>query len=104
MHFSEFVNLNLRKTSATHSRCTFSSCRTPNNQLKTISRIMRFDAIKSKKIYIPAGARACSFHYTPTNWNITNEGDEKFSKNQIEEIIELLCKTELPLQSPGMLR
>lgn len=83
--------MNLKRTSATHCRCTFTNCNTPNDRLRTISEHMRFMAIKTKSIFIPAGARACEYHSYEHNWCTNNSFSSKFNSKQIEDMVRLLC-------------
>lgn len=85
--FIESIFLNYRKTIATHSRCTFPPCETPTDRLRLISRSTRFKAIKTRKLYIPEGSRACHRHFNDTNWDINSINSmEQFNQKQIEDM------------------
>lgn len=86
----EYIKLNLGRTSATHSRCTFSNCETPKNDLRTIPREIRLKAIKTKKIFFPSGTRACIHHFLENNWGVHERNEKKFNRKQIEDLISLL--------------
>lgn len=89
------MNLNFGRTSATHSRCTFANCRTPNDHLRSVSRAVRFKALKSKQIYIPPGARACAYHLQESHCNYDNNGLlANFTKEHIEDMLKLLCEAK----------
>lgn len=96
------MNLNVRRTSSSHSRCTFASCITPNDRLQNIPRSTRFKAIKTKKIYIPNGARACHYHISGDHFSADDLFLKKFTQIQIEALIDLLCDSSFNnFSAPG---
>lgn len=48
--------------------------------------------MKTKKVFIPRGAIACSMHQSINNWNINAmKRWNKFNPEKIKQMIDLLC-------------
>lgn len=101
-HLDNYV-LSIRKTNASHHRCTVRQCKIVEN-LRLISRSKRLKAMKANKVFIPCGARACNQHYSLQNWNINTQLENRFTRKQLEEMIDSLCEPKNDVfNSPGKL-
>lgn len=82
----------IQRTFANRRRCAFPGCEN-RDRLHDISRRIRFKTMKQKRIFIPNKARACDHHLHAWDTVDGNTGQlfSKFSKNQIEDMVELLC-------------
>lgn len=90
--YIEKITLKVKKATSSHHRCCVPNCRTPTHELSQIPPTVRIKAMKIKKIFIPRGSRACSWHQSSDNWNFDAfKLKNKFSTDQIEEMINLLC-------------
>lgn len=94
------IFLNIRKTNSSHRRCTIPNCGIVAN-LRYISRIKRVKAMKTQKIFIPNGARACTNHFSLENWGTNTQLINQFTSSQLEDMISLLCDSENISNSPG---
>lgn len=83
--------MSFRKTNASHRRCTVKQCGIVAN-LRYISRAKQLKAMKANKIFIPSGARACINHFALENWATGTQLENRFTRKQLEEMIELLCE------------
>lgn len=60
--------------------------------------------MKEKKIFIPDGARACNYHYSLQDWSINTQLENRFTRNQLEDMVDLLCDRKNNVSnSPGKL-
>lgn len=88
------IHLEIRKTTSNRFRCTFRGC-SNRNGLHNVSRQVRFTVMQQRKIYIPNMARVCNQHLN-ASWNTVGQGTGqryKFSKKQIEDLIQLLSNS-----------
>lgn len=82
------IYLDIRESATYRVRCTFSGCGNRTQGLHDVTRQVRFNVMKHNN-----GARACNEHLLVGSWNnIGNSINQRnrFSKQQIEDLIQLL--------------
>lgn len=96
------IYLNVRKTNASHRRCTVPQCNIINN-LRRISRAKRLSALKTNRVFIPNGARGCARHFSSENWIPGTQIENRFTRQQLDDMIGLLFEKTETYNSPGKL-
>lgn len=90
--YAENFYLDIKKTNCSHHRCCLPGCGTPTNNIRRIPINIRYKAMKTKKIFIPHGATACSVHQSIDNLNENVlKRRSKFTPDKIKEMLDLLC-------------
>lgn len=95
------IRLNFRRTISSTRRCTFPDCTTPIDRLRGVKRVDRFKALKTKKIYIPFGAKFCANHVFEDNWQVDMNRETIFTKSQLEDLINLFYCSSQDTDSSG---
>lgn len=90
--FEGFVCLSVKRCASTQRRCSFGDCSLAEG-LATIPRQFRLIILKTHRVFIPAAARFCSNHTQPDTWENYGEAIHNYTKEQIEEMLELLLNT-----------
>lgn len=64
--------------------------------LKTVSRKVRVKALKTARVYIPAGARLCPTHFNVISWEAVSDcaAIREFSPLQIDDMLDLALHKE----------
>lgn len=92
------MNLNVKRTAATKSRCNFPDCYRTRD-LKTIPKNMRHAIAVDEKIFIPAGVPACSVHINMDAWKDANGKidavEYDYSREYLEEMFRLLTTSSI---------
>lgn len=85
--------MSLKRCTASKNRCSYGLCEEVR-ELSTLNRKLRLDILKKDRIFIPAAARFCSQHKHSVSWANYQTSLYNYSKEQVEEIIELLMNAE----------
>lgn len=82
----------MKRSNCKQHQCSYEEC-DQNQGLSTFSRKSRYKIVKEYRLFIPASARFCSQHKKDDIW-INYEGVVyKYTKDQIEDLLELLLNT-----------
>lgn len=94
--------MSLRRCTSSKNRCSYGSCE-QNVELSTLNQKLRLKILKENRIFIPASARFCTQHKREATWNDFQTPMYNYTKEQVEELIELLLDTEKPSEDRNKL-
>lgn len=88
------IELSLMRCAVSASRCVFNDC-AEKQGLVCVPKSKRYEILRIHKIYIPKRCVICQDHLREGNWNNFVSLEFKYTKEYIEDMIDLLSK---PLQ------
>lgn len=84
------IELTLMRCAVNPLRCVFGSeCK---QKLMTVPKEKRYEILKKNRIYIPKRAKICDYHHQNGDWENYVNLEFKYSRDQIEDMIDLLRK------------
>lgn len=96
------MQLTLMRCVMNNKRCVFPNCNQKHN-LVHVPKAKRYEVLNTYKIYIPNKSVLCQYHLNNANWNECVSLEFNYTREYIEDIIELLRKpTEKKHESEGL--
>lgn len=97
------LHLSVQRALASRLRCAFGNC-DKNKDLHSVSRTNRCQVLKKYRIFIPKNARTCLQHNSPDVWSEIDTNINHYTREQIEDLLELLLNESQPKPNEIMIR
>lgn len=102
--FTEFVRLDIKRTSATHRHCVYPQCENKEH-LGRVPEGIRLSLLRKFNIFVPNDARVCTEHKSEEIWSNADFDDQLYSFNskQVQDMVDLCLNKKGILEKPGNL-